>query len=257
MSFSLWISIQKLTTFIASVSSSSFWSNQRRIFLRIGIAKHIWHPCVWSNPSASLSDIRWGYSLVDYTLQELVEILAHLNSIISHCVPSLVSNEDIWIVPLECVLAHKGDASTMLYQQRLFSTVSKDRRRRRKSKLERSANCGRSCWKRPDLFWRVLQIQESSLEVILEAIDQFDQKSGSTLEEISFTVGDESRGFDRIAESILKSSETLLAINVSRVSFKFPKALLDALLLGLPNLIDFRATFQEQSSKVRLLSPTR
>ena len=145
----------------------------------------------------------------------------------------------------------------MLYQQRLFSTVSKDRRRRRKSKLERSANCGRRCWKRPDLFWRVLQIQESSLEVILEAIDQFDQKSGSTLEEISFTVGYESRGFDRIAESILKSSETLLAINVSRVSFKFPKALLDALLLGLPNLIDFRATFQEQSSKVRLLSPTR
>jgi len=62
-------------------------------------------------------------------------------------------------------------------------------------------------------FWRILKLLEGSLEEIQSTIDQFDEKSGSTLEDVSFAVKrEQSQDFNQLARLMLKSKQTLQAL---------------------------------------------
>jgi len=99
-------------------------------------------------------------------------------------------------------------------------------------------------------LWRILNITENSLEMITSVVDQFDERSGSTLEEISTVVmledeeGHEDLG--HLTETIQKSHQSLKAIRIDPGLLTFGdhpilnKAFTDS-LLGLPNLVAFRA----------------
>jgi len=107
-------------------------------------------------------------------------------------------------------------------------------------------------------FWRILKLLEGSLEEIQSTLDQFDEKSGSTLEEISFAVKrEQSQDFNQLANTILKSNQSLqvVIITLKAYSSHVPqeiKILADSLLLGLPHLVHFRSS--NDTSKVQLLS---
>lgn len=105
-------------------------------------------------------------------------------------------------------------------------------------------------WKLVDenrTFWRILVLSERSLERIQSTVSHFDEKSGSTLEEVSTIVKkyEDSQDFNQLTGLVLNSSQTLQAFWIKLQSDVFQaRAFLtifeDSLLLMLPNLVDFR-----------------
>jgi len=94
-------------------------------------------------------------------------------------------------------------------------------------------------------LWRIIELSGKGLEEIQSVVEQFDKKSGSTLEEISMIIKRERlQGFSRLAELLQKSEETLQSIRIQILGSDpdsqrlqiFTKLLLSA------NLIDFRIT---------------
>lgn len=60
------------------------------------------------------------------------------------------------------------------------------------------------------VFWRILKVQGKRWKEMQSIVDQFDEKSGSTLEEISFAVkGVSPQAFYQLSESIPNSSQVL------------------------------------------------
>jgi len=112
-------------------------------------------------------------------------------------------------------------------------------------------------------FWRTVLLSERKLEEVQSVVDQLNEKSGSTLEEISFEVkGDSSQDFSQLVESIFKSRQVLqvLHMGLDYAALQGSRALTAlttlttltiSLLLKLPNLVDLRAS--PSASKVRLL----
>jgi len=103
-------------------------------------------------------------------------------------------------------------------------------------------------WKLVDenkALWRILVLLKEELEETKSIVDYFDEKSGSTLEEISLVVkGEGDQGSEQLAESILKSSRSLRICNttlkgVGSQTFRTLRILSGSLLPKLPNLVDF------------------
>lgn len=66
------------------------------------------------------------------------------------------------------------------------------------------------------IFWGIVELQESSREDIEEAVNQFDEKSGSTLKEIRMVTKKEEQNedFSQIAKLIRKSHQTLRTVHL-------------------------------------------
>ena len=111
------------------------------------------------------------------------------------------------------------------------------------------------------MFWRILELSLRTLEETESTLIQFDEKSGSTLEELSFKVKwEESRNFNSLAQSILKSSQALQVLKMISVAppSEYNETLYiltGSLILDLPNLVDFRAS--RGFGKVKLLRSNR
>lgn len=98
-------------------------------------------------------------------------------------------------------------------------------------------------------LWRVLELRNRNLEENQSAIDQFDEKSRSTLEEISFEVEikweDRHLNFNQLAESILRSKQALRTFilssrGIDNQASESIVVLVDSLLLNVPNLVDLK-----------------
>ena len=77
-----------------------------------------------------------------------------------------------------------------------------------------------------EVFWRILKLQERRREEIRSTVDQFDEKSGSTLKELSFIVKQEelkeSQNIEQIIQLILKAKQALTILDIkSRYDISF------------------------------------
>ena len=105
-------------------------------------------------------------------------------------------------------------------------------------------------------FWKILLLPERKLEENESTVDQFDEKSGSTLEEISFVLKHKDfQNLEQLVRLILKSKQVLNLVDIKSTSLTYLglqslQTLSDSLLLKLPNLFDFRTSIS--ASKVQL-----
>lgn len=107
-------------------------------------------------------------------------------------------------------------------------------------------------------FWRILELPQTTVEVAETVVKQFDQKSGSTLEEVSMVISKwEAKPDASELSQVLQQSEKTLHIlsanSSSKGIFRSFDKFSGSLLRGLPNLVDFRAARQGYDPRVRLL----
>lgn len=93
-------------------------------------------------------------------------------------------------------------------------------------------------------FWRILTLRTQTLGEIQIVLQQFDQKSGSTMKKVSFKVEQPVlRIPDKLISFLLNSKDSLLyvSIKLSECSSSIRQRIVESLLLDLPSLVDLRA----------------
>lgn len=95
-------------------------------------------------------------------------------------------------------------------------------------------------------LWRVLRFSERSLEEIKSILGQFDEKPGSTLEEIAFKVKWQAfLYFNQLVETILKFNQTLQVVTIT-----------SSKVYSSQELSNFKVLTLNYASEVQLLKPT-